>query len=165
MSVERARMEPVLIHEADVAMLERVGPLWTALYEHQSAHGMLVQVPPNGFQLWRDGLRSLLGRFAVVWVAERGGAVVGFLCGRVRVLPSYFGGGNVGFVSDVYVSPECRGGGIGRRLLGTAIEWYEGRGIRRVELQVIAGNPGARELYLDMGWKDELVQMVRVAGG
>lgn len=152
------------IRNATVDELDRIGPLWTSLYEHQTRNGMNVAVPGNGFTLWRDGIRPMLGRFVSVWIAEDQGQAVGFLCGRIRVLPPYFGGGNVGFISDVFVSESSRSGGIGRRLMATSVDWFRDRGIRRIELQVIAGNPEARALYHRLGWVDELTQMVRTLG-
>lgn len=154
--------DAIQLRIADAASLASVQTLWTALYMHQTAHGMIVSIPPNGFALWRDGLRPLLNRFATVWIAEEKGQPVGFLCGRERVLPGYFGGGSVGFISDVFVAEAHRGRGIGRRLMAAAMDSYRAKNIKRLELQVVAGNPDARRLYLELGWRDELTQMVRL---
>lgn len=153
--------DTIQLRIADAASLASVQPLWTALYRHQTAHGMIVSIPANGFALWHDGLRPLLGRFVTVWIAEAEGRPVGFLCGRERVLPGYFGGGSVGFISDVFVGETHRGRGIGRRLMAAAVDSYRAKNIKRLELQVVAGNPDARRLYLELGWRDELIQMVQ----
>ena len=155
-------MERISLRLSGVEDLDSLAPLWTRLYEHQTLNGMQVAVPPDGFAQWAKGVRPLLGRFVHVWRAEKERQPIGFLCGRERVLPGYFGGGSVGFISDVFVDENCRGLGVGRRLLAAATELFRARGIKRIELQVIAGNPSARRLYLELGWHDELVQMVRI---
>jgi ribosomal protein S18 acetylase RimI-like enzyme len=102
----------------------------------------------------------MLGRFACLFVVERNGELVGFLAGRIRALPSYFGGTQAGFISDVYVDDAHRRNGFGRQLVSTAMDWFRNLGISRLELQVIVNNPAARKLYQDLGWSEELLQMV-----
>ncbi len=140
--------------------LPRIAPLWRALYTHQIAHGMRLPVPSDAFDAWQKSMAPALGRFTVVALAEQDGEVVGFVAGRVRALPAYFGGGAAGFISEVYVSDSQRGSGLGRRVLAFAVEWFATQGIPRVELQVLAGNPDAVRFYRELGWHEELVQMV-----
>lgn len=142
----------------DMARLE---PLWRALYRHQQEAGMLLPVPEEGFPVWAESLVPLLGRFACLFVAEAAGRPAGFLAGRVRAAPRWFGGEPVGFVSEVFVDPAWRGRKLGERLVGEGVAWFSSQGIARVELQVLAGNAAARHLYGRLGFADELVQMVR----
>lgn len=149
-----------LIRLADADDLHRVETMWTALYEHQQQNGMLIQLPVNAFDLWVSSIKPLLGRFAWLFIIEKNGELTGFLAGRVRSLPPYFGGAQVGFISEVYVSDDHRQQGLGERLVMTAMEFFSERGLARVELQVIMNNPAARKLYQRLGWSEELVQMV-----
>ena len=121
--------------------------------------------PPDAFERWRTSLRPLLGRFGFVLVAEGRGALLGFLAGRIRSQPPYFGGQPTGFISDVFVEEAHRNRGTAGALLAASARWFEEREIGRVELQVLIGNSGALEFYRRRGWKEELVQMVRQAGG
>ncbi|MGE0882732.1 MAG: N-acetyltransferase family protein [Blastocatellales bacterium] len=148
------------IRLADADDLPRVENMWTALYQHQQQNGMLIQLPVNAFDLWVSSIKPLLGRFAWLFIIERNGELAGFLAGRVRSLPPYFGGAQVGFISEVYVSDDHRQQGLGERLVTTAMEFFSERGLTRVELQVIMNNPAARKLYQRLGWTEELVQMV-----
>lgn len=56
------------------------------------------------------------------------------------------------FVEDLYVTPEARKFGIGRRLLATIAAQAVERGYRRVELNVLDWNP-ARDFYDRIGFK------------
>jgi ribosomal protein S18 acetylase RimI-like enzyme len=151
---------PWVVRSARSDEVAAVEPLWQALYRHQKAHGMLLDVPTDSFKHWAASLRATLGRFTCLFVAEAGGELIGFLAGWVRTLPPYFGGYPVGFISDVYVSEQRRSGGIGRALLERAVEFFAAQRISRVELHVLVLNEKAREFYRKLGWKEELVQMV-----
>ena len=141
----------------DLARLER---LWLGLYKQQRDSGMRLEVPADGYEKWAGSLKAMLGRFACLFVAERGEDIAGFLAGRVRSLPPYFGGYPVGFISEVFVEESYRGRGIGGELVTRAVSWFKDCGISRIELQVIMKNEAARRLYRRLGWEEELVQMI-----
>jgi len=148
-----------LIRFARSEELERLQPLWEALYEHQAAHGMQIALPENAFVAWVSSMRPTLDRFSVVTVAENGTEVLGLVAGRIRMLPAYFGSEPVGFIGEVFVLPEARSGGVGEALVRKTIEWFGDREIRRIELQVVSDNPRALRFYERLGWKRELVQL------
>jgi GNAT superfamily N-acetyltransferase len=54
-------------------------------------------------------------------------------------------------IAAVYVRPDHRHAGLGRRLLEAAIAWGREQGCVQVELNVLAGNP-AHRLYEKMGF-------------
>jgi GNAT superfamily N-acetyltransferase len=150
----------VIVRHAAAADIDRLDPLWEALYRHQSEHGMLLTLPDGAFVAWRKSMLPFLGRFAVIIVAEHAGAILGFVAGRIRTMPPYFGSSQIGTISEVFVCDPHRGGGIGRQMLGLAVEWFQSQKITRVELQVVAGNDQGLRFYSQLGWHKELVQMV-----
>jgi ribosomal protein S18 acetylase RimI-like enzyme len=105
-------------------------------------------------------MNAALGRFTCLFVAELNGEPIGFLAGSIKTLPRYFGGFLIGFISEVFVVPKYRRGEIGRRLMANATDWFAAQRVKRIELQVLMDNGGARKLYQEIGWKEELVQMV-----
>jgi len=154
---------PVLRHAAAEDM-EQIKPLWHSLYQHQFEHGMLLRLPEGAYDAWLQSIIPFLGRFADVVVAELNGEIVAFVAGRIRTLPPYFGSSTIGAISEVYVSESHRGTGIGRRLLAFALEWFAAQQITRVELQVVAGNLDGIRFYRQLGWHEELLQMVWETG-
>jgi GNAT superfamily N-acetyltransferase len=140
--------------------LEQLRELWTALYEHQVAHGMRLVLPSTAFDAWVQSIRPFLGRFAVVIIAQSEEGLIGFVAGRIRTLPPYFGSDQVGTISEVFVTERRRSEKLGKRMLEGAIAWFRENGIRRIELQVVARNPDAERFYERLGWQRELVQMV-----
>lgn len=158
--MSKGKQASIIVRLAERNELARIEPLWRALYDHQKATGMFLDVPPDAYQHWAASLRPVLGRFACLLVAEREGEIIGFLAGRIRSLPQYFGGYPVGFISEVFVHNSYRNQGVGAELVTGAVGWFAENGITRVELQVIMNNEPARRLYRHLGWREELVQMV-----
>jgi [ribosomal protein S18]-alanine N-acetyltransferase len=80
-----------------------------------------------------------------VYVASMGERLAGFLIIDMR-------GGFTGYIQTVCVAPECRGRGIGSRL----VEWAEARVFRdspNVFMCVSSFNEGALRLYQRLGYE------------
>jgi diamine N-acetyltransferase len=150
----------VILRHATAGDLDRIQPLWHALYQHQFEHGMLLRLPDGAYEAWLKSIAPFLGRFATVVVAELNGEIIAFVAGRIRTLPPYFGAATIGAISEVFVDDSHRGAGVGRRLLNFALDWFREQQITRIELQVVAGNPDGIRFYRQLGWHEELLQMV-----
>jgi ribosomal protein S18 acetylase RimI-like enzyme len=84
-----------------------------------------------------------------VVVAELDGAVVGYaLVHQVIGLPSHAHVLELG----IAVLPGHQGAGLGRALLGAAVESARSRGARKLSLRVLGGNARARHLYESCGF-------------
>lgn len=60
-------------------------------------------------------------------------------------------GTEVAWIWGMWIAPEVRGTGLGRRILDELVSWGQGTG-RTVQLHVAEGNDGARALYLSSGF-------------
>ena len=116
----------------------------------------------------------------LILVAEQQGVVVGF----IAVWPDA-DDPNTGYIDNLHVDPDCRGGGIGRRLLAEAARRLPELGFNDAALWVFAENGGAVRFYerlngraaartrkpvggrsiegIRMAW-DDLDQLARAAG-
>ena len=98
-------------------------------------------------------------RFAgTVFVADTGGAVVGFVSVWANVPPEQPDESPVpyGFVSDLVVAERHRGAGIGRSLLHRAEEYVRAYGATSLRIGVAARNP-ARQWYEAEGFSERYV--------
>jgi len=103
----------------------------------------------------KDELRQTAEKRAVakVWVAERGGVVLG----TVALWPNGARGSeawlpNACDLRHLAVSREARGRGVSKALLDEAERWARGSGAKRVVLHVRRGAKGVRELYERRGY-------------
>ena len=94
---------------------------------------------PEGF---REVLSSSIG-FGLI--AEQNEAVLGYLFGRMVA--------DEGEILNLAVVPEARRKGIGSALLRASLDYFTGRGVPQVFLEVRESNAAARSLYLAHGFR------------
>jgi ribosomal protein S18 acetylase RimI-like enzyme len=91
---------------------------------------------------------------SVVFVAVSDGKGVGF----VQLYPTFtsIGAKRAWILNDLYVAPEARRQGVGRRLMDAARRLAEETGAAWLELATARDNHGAQALYRECGYeKDE----------
>ena len=66
-----------------------------------------------------------------------------------------------GHVSDIVVAAEAEGRGVGAALMAAAEAWARARGYRLLTLHVFDGNRRARALYERLGYRMDIVKMVK----
>jgi GNAT superfamily N-acetyltransferase len=81
-----------------------------------------------------------------VMLDEAAGALRAFISIKLAVEPFYDA-----FVYALHVDPALRGGGIGRRLLGLAVERLIAQGHRSLALRAFDGNPDGIRFYRRLG--------------
>jgi ribosomal protein S18 acetylase RimI-like enzyme len=100
----------------------------------------------------RRGLSRILGDPSVgrIYVAREDARVLGMV--SILRSVSTAEGGPVGLLEDLVVRPECRGQGVGARLLAYAIAQAEADGLLRLMLLTDGDNLGAQRLYEKAGF-------------
>ncbi|MFB6151653.1 MAG: ribosomal protein S18-alanine N-acetyltransferase [Haloarculaceae archaeon] len=81
------------------------------------------------------------------------GRVVGYVV--ADTVPNH--GEALGHVKDLAVAPEHRGLGLGKRLLGSALNALTAQGVGSVKLEVRRSNDAARGLYRRFGFRQREV--------
>ena len=81
-----------------------------------------------------------------VFVAEAGGAVVGYVSTR---LDREAGKGRI---PNLAVAAECRGHGLGRRLIEHALDYFRAEGLAYAVIETMAQNAVGNHLYPSCGF-------------
>ena len=123
--------------EAIVAMHERLYPV-----EHQRNEVFVAQVAESVANAVARGWPEGGG----VWIVERDGK----MAGSVALTDE---GDGIGKLRWVLVSPDLRGAGIGRRLVGEAVDRARELGMRRLELDTFSALRAAARIYRDVGFR------------
>jgi ribosomal protein S18 acetylase RimI-like enzyme len=96
-----------------------------------------------------------------VIVADDKGDVIGYAYAAVEGYDYMALRGPAGVLHDIIVDPEHRGRGVGRLLLGAALEFFRSRGVPRVVLSTAERNEAAQRLFASMGFRQTMVEMTR----
>jgi GNAT superfamily N-acetyltransferase len=98
---------------------------------------------------------------AAVFVADRGGAVVGYVYAGIEPLSWKELRDTSGFVHDVVVDESARRGGVAAGLMEAAVAWVKSQGVKNVVLWTAAPNEGAQRLFASLGFRPTMVEMTR----
>ena len=129
-----------LVRQAGPGDLEQLAPLFDAYRQFYQQ--------PSDLALARDFLAERLSRAeSVVFVAERDGRAVGF----VQLYPLFSSTAarprRLWLLNDLFVSPDVRGGGVGRALIDRLVEECRRQGWARLYWNTRHDNLAARALY------------------
>ena len=90
----------------------------------------------------------------LAFVAEDGDAgFVGFALARRT-------GSRLGRLTDLYVVPDARRGGVAAALVHAVVEALAAQGVEHLDLEVVASNAGARAVYHRWGFGEDVVVLV-----
>jgi len=106
---------------------------------------------PMDVEKQKVGIRMIIeSSFSDFFVADLGGKLCGMCC--LHRFISSVQGGYVGVVEDVVVSKECKGLGIGSRMMEYLEKYSSEIGLTRLQLQVDKDNAPAISMYKKHGW-------------
>jgi ribosomal protein S18 acetylase RimI-like enzyme len=97
----------------------------------------------------------------IVMVAERAGAVVGYVYAGLEPTSWKELRNMAGFIHDVVVEESSRRLGIAGSLIEAAIEWLREHGAPRVMLWTAEQNPVAQDLFSRHGFRRTMIEMTR----
>lgn len=89
-------------------------------------------------------------------VAIVGGIAVGFCMSIIREKPGTWLYEEYGEINDLGVSSQFRRKGVGEKLVKTSIEWFNSRGITRIEAKIAPPNEISSRFWRKIGLKPYL---------
>jgi GNAT superfamily N-acetyltransferase len=162
--VTRPLAPDVAIRPATAADVPALGRLGASLMRLHYAFDQQRFLAPGGNP--EAGYGRFLGSQlrdpeAVVFVAERAGAVVGYVYAGLEPHSWKELRAAAGFIHDVLVDEPHRGAGIASALLEAATAWLKAHGAPRVMLWTAERNHAAQRLFEQAGFRRTMVEMTR----
>ena len=90
---------------------------------------------------------------AIVYIAEANGELVGHILATIQSYPPAFEIKRYGLVNDLAIASGYRRKGIGEHLLGMVKEWFAGKGMKRLEIEVAISNEVSTAFWNKMSFK------------
>jgi GNAT superfamily N-acetyltransferase len=103
-------------------------------------------------------------RDAVVLVAERDDAIVGYAFSSMEAESFKELRDTAGFIHDILVDESVRHASIGTALVEASIAWLRAHGAQRVMLWSAMPNAGAQRLFARLGFRATMVEMTMELG-
>ena len=104
-------------------------------------------------------LRELPAASHLFVAEDEEGERLGFL--HLQTQKDFFTGALNCHISDIVVSPDCEGSGVGSELIAYAERWAKQHRCKHVTLAVFPGNERARAFYQRRGFGTELLRMAK----
>lgn len=127
----------------DVAPADRLA--WDRMWSAYCAHYGASPPAADNDELWRRITDTDHAMGALIAVSSEDGRPLGFA--HFILHPHTFSSRMLCYLEDLWVDPEARGGGVGRRLIEALIARGRERGWRRLYWHTEADNASARALY------------------
>ena len=154
----------VIIRRANEADLPALGKLGASLLlEHHAFDPDRFMAPrgdPETGYAWFLGTQ-LKENDVAVFVADRNGAVIGYVYAALEPQSWKELRDEAGFIHDVVVAEEARRLGIASALIEKACEWLRSIGAPRVVLWTAEKNDGAQRLFARSGFRRTMIEMTR----
>lgn len=156
------RTSNIVIRRATPADVEAVGRLGALLLRVHYDFDRLRFMRPG--ESAAEGYAWFLGTQldepdSLVLVADRAHEVIGYLYAGIEPRNWKELREEAGFIHDVLVTDEHRGGGVAEALMREAFAWMRERGVPRVLLWTAASNPRARRLFERLGFRPTMTEM------
>ena len=149
----------VEIRRATLKDIKEILPVWGQLADFHSTLDPAFTPSTQWPREYGAYLRSLLTRDdAIAVVAKAEGDIVGYAVGRVTMLPPFFEHRYRDYIHDVFVKPQLRRHGVGRRLVDAVLQWLHQHEVVLVELTVAANND-AIAFWKQLGFSVYMQQM------
>jgi ribosomal protein S18 acetylase RimI-like enzyme len=146
---------------ADLPALGRLGALLMRThYGFDRQRFMNPGEDPESGYAWFLGTQ-LADEDTVVFVAERGGVVIGYVYAGLEPQSWKELREAAGFIHDVAVDEAGRRAGVATQLVEAAIEWLRARGAPRAMLWSAEPNAPAQRLFTKLGFRRTMVEMTR----
>ncbi len=157
-------MSDVVIRRAANADTAAIGRLGAALVRVHHAFDSLrfIDVSPQTERSYGGYVNAQRKEpEAVVLVAERDGAVLGYAWGAIEGIDYMALRGPAGVLYDIIVDDPLRGQGIGRALLEAMLRALKELGAPRVVLSTASRNEAAQRLFASAGFRETMIEMTR----
>ena len=96
---------------------------------------------------------------AIILVAERDGAVIGYSYAQIEGTDYMALRGPAGVIHDLMVDPAHQGHGVGRMLLDAMRALLATRGVPQIVLSTAARNEAAQRLFARAGFRPTMIEM------
>ncbi|MBI4193169.1 MAG: GNAT family N-acetyltransferase [Candidatus Colwellbacteria bacterium] len=153
-SREKAAAE-VLVRRAELSDVPALITMSEELFHyHKAFHEEYYALSKVARDYWRGKSQYYLsGRSGVVFVAERGGQIIGYIVGAIEKRPPVYLMEHVGRIGPIFVASRHRGRGVAKHLIRAALDWFRNKPVSHIEANMDARNAPGIKLFTRAGFR------------
>jgi GNAT superfamily N-acetyltransferase len=141
------------IREALAADIPAIVDVWWEFMMFHANVNPTFTPTPEGRESFSTHLgQQVESKNSLLLVADSSGAIIGYCLAGMAERPPVLLNRDYGMIDDLAVTGDMRRRGVGEALLKATESWFENRGVRRVELQVVTANEVASRFWAKMGY-------------
>lgn len=157
-----------MIRLARAEDVERIGTLWLDMVNyHRTLDPHLFRASRSGAKMYAQRIEQRLADPRTrVLVVEIDHDIVAYALGMIAdITTDVFEPLRSGLLADIYVTPDYRRRGWGRRMVQRLMLWFRSLDVQHFEWHVSAGNSGAISFWRSIGGTTTMLRMrAEVAG-
>jgi len=142
--------------------LLKIAGLWKAFMKYNIDFNKSFEINKKATEIFsREMLEKLKETDSRLAVADSDGELIGFCYSYISQKPKYFRLNKFGFIGDLYVIPEYRRSGVGKALVRDAIDFFNRKKIKQIELLVAVKNEDTIKFWESLGFSHLLTWMYK----
>jgi ribosomal protein S18 acetylase RimI-like enzyme len=145
-------MSEIKYREATKQDIPKIIELWKEFIDfHKAKDPFFSRTKEGPENFGKFILENLHKDDAIVYVAETNGEVVAYILATIQSYPPVFEIKRYGLINDLAVTSTYRRSGIGEHLFDIAKDWFDKKGMKRVEIEVAVTNEVSTSFWRKMG--------------
>ena len=141
------------VTEAEEKHVPAIVNLWVGMMDYHKELNPYHTLRKEGPANWEVFLRWNMTKGKVIVALDDDDMPAGFIMGHVKEYPKLFRLDECGIISDMYIIPEHRNQGLGTEMVKELFQWFDEKGMERIELRVEPSNDQGYSFWKKVGFK------------
>lgn len=133
--------------------IPKLGPMIDALGEFHNKISSTTMYPPLSRDETLALLQQNLGKTCFIIGGYKENELIGFIQYAIK--------NDAGSIDRLYIAPDSRGLGLGRKLMKAALDHLQDSQLKRIDVQVLTQNQAAMALYESFGFAPRLITLTK----
>jgi len=155
-------MDEIKVRRAVPEDVPAIVEIWKEFFDFHGARDPHYTRKEDGHELFGPFIESQMAQpESDVWVAERGGIVVGYCLAKIEKTPPVFVRVTYGSIWDLAVTAAARRQGVGEALVRDVEAWFSENSQTRYETRLSTSNEVSTAFWAKMGYCGYALQVCK----
>lgn len=141
--------------------VENIIRLWKGMMYYHVKFSPLFNLCEDPERFYKMYLVNSLNNPEVAYgvIHDETETILGYVRGSIIFRAPIFEKRRIGMINEIFVPTEHRRKGLGRKLTGFIFNWFNGKGVEYIELEVSSGNSDSVKFWNSLGFTNYKLKM------